>query len=134
MRARDIMLYAICVSIAAPLIVMTCIFGAGPGGTNIGLIKSKVEVSLVIGILAAGGVSIMGWSFKVPAVLTAFLTIYVFSVGMIETLTIQMIMGIGTEYAGEIAAVFSGVFLALFAVVGYFAALEIAGGAHGPFE
>jgi len=125
MRARDIALYTICVAIAAPLIAMTGIFSTGPAGVDISTIASTFGVSVVIGILAAGGVSIMGWSFKVPAVLTSFLGIYVFCSTLIVTLTAQMIPN------WEIAAIFSGVFVTLFAVVGYFAALEIAGGAHG---
>jgi len=126
MRARDISLYVICVAIAAPLIAMTGIFATGPAGMDVSTIASIFGVSVVIGILAAGGVSIMGWSFKVPAVLTSFLGIYVFCSTLIVTLTAQMIQN------WQIAAVFSGVFVTLFAVVGYFAALEIAGGAHGP--
>lgn len=125
MRARDISLFVICVSLAIPLIAMTDIF-AGPTGGSTGSIMAIFAVGAVVGILAAGGVSIMGWSFKVPAVLTAFLAIYGFSATMITTLTLQIIKPI------EVAAIFSGVFIALFAVVGYFAALEIAGGPHGP--
>lgn len=126
MRARDISLYLICVAVAAPLIAMTGIWITGPEGMGTSAIASVFTVSIVIGILAAGGVSIMGWSFKVPAVLTAFLGIYVFCSTMMVTLIGQMI------HPWEIAAIFSGVLITLFAVVGYFAALEIAGGAHGP--
>jgi hypothetical protein len=128
MRARDIALYVICIAIAAPLVTMTGIFSAGPAGENISTLQSSFVVSAVVGILAAGGVSIMGWTFKTPAVLTAFLGIYVFCSSLIVTLTAQMIPNSG------IAAIFSTVFVTLFAVVGYFAALEIAGGPHGPFE
>lgn len=131
-RARDIALYTICIAIAAPLVVMTGIFSTGPAGMDVSAISAIFGVSVVIGILAAGGVSIMGWSFKVPAVLTSFLGIYVFCSTLIVTLTGQMIAGMGTDYAWAIAAIFSTVFITLFAVVGYFAALEIAGGAHGP--
>jgi len=70
----------------------------------------------------------MGMSFKTPAVLTAFLAVYVFCSGMLVALVGQMIR------PWEVAATFSTLFTALFAVVGYFAALEIAGGAHGGME
>jgi len=133
MRARDVSLFVICVGISAPLIMMTGIFSAGPEGFSTDYIRNAFVVGGAAGVitmLAAGGTSIMGYSFKVPAVLGAFLTIYVFCVGLITTLVGQMFALVG---AG-IAAIFSGLFIALFAVLGYFAALEIAGGPHGPFE
>jgi len=128
MRARDFSLYLICVALATPLVMLTGVFSAGPEGVGTSAILSTFGVAAVIGMLAAGGVSIMGWSFKVPAVLTAFGAIYIFCAAMMTTMVAQMIR------PWEVAAVFSGVFVALFAVVGYFAALEIAGGAHGPME
>lgn len=124
-RARDVSLFVICVAIAAPLIMMTGIFGTGPaGGTGI---ESAFVVGVVVATLAAGGVSVMGWSFKTPAVLFAFGTIYVFSAALMTTMVAQLIR------PAEVAAIFVGVFLTLFAVIGVWAALEIAGGAHGPF-
>lgn len=128
MRARDISLFVICVAISAPLIATTGIWSSGPAGVDASSVISMFSVSAVVGILAAGGVSIMGWSFKVPAVLTSFMTIYVFCAGMLTTMVAQMIR------PWEVAATFSTVFAALFAVVGYFAALEIAGGPHGGME
>lgn len=126
MRARDISLFVICIAIAAPLVMATGIFSSGPEGADVTTIGSAFVVSTVVGVLAAGGATIMGFSFKVPAVLTAFLAIYVFCSTLIVTLTGQMIP------KAEVAATFSMVLVALFAVVGYFAALEIAGGPHGP--
>lgn len=133
MRARDISLFVICVAIAAPLIIMTDIFSGGPEGVSSGDITSTFLVSAVVATLAAGGTSIMGFSFKVPAVLGAFLVIYIFCSALLVTLTGQM-LAITNPASPEIAMIFSGVFVALFAVVGYFAALEIAGGPHGPYE
>jgi hypothetical protein len=125
-RAREISLFVICVAIAAPLIGMSEVFMGTPDGTDISAVTSVFTVSTVIGILAGGGVSILGFSFKVPAVLSAFLGIYIFSTALLDTLVLQMIQ------PWEVGATFAGVFAALFAVVGYYAALEIAGGAHGP--
>ncbi len=132
MRARDISLFVVCVAIAAPLVILTGIFSAGPEGASSGSIVSAFGVSAVVGALAAGGTSIMGFSFKVPAVLGAFLVIYVFCSALLVTLTGQM-LAITNPASPEIAVIFSGVFVTLFAVVGYFAALEIAGGPHGPY-
>lgn len=127
MRARDISLFVICVAIAAPLVMMTGVFSAGPAGADVSTITSAFIVSFIVGVLAAGGATIMGFSFKVPAVLTGFLAIYTFCSTLIVTLTGQMIP------VWEVAVTFSGVLVAMFAVVGYFAALEIAGGPHGPY-
>lgn len=128
MRARDISLFVICVAIAAPLVLMTDIFSSGPAGADAESIKSYFAVGVVVGALMAGGASILGFSFKVPAVLSAFFIGYTFCATLLTTLTAQMIP------QAEIAATFSLVLVALFAVVGYFAALEIAGGPHGPME
>jgi len=129
-RARDISLFVICIAIAAPLVMMTGIFSSGPEGSSTSSIESRFIVSVVVGLLAAGGASIMGFSFKMPAVLGGFLAIYSFCSGLLVTMTFQM-LGL---VAWGIAVIFSGVFTALLTVIGYFAALEIAGGPHGPFE
>lgn len=128
MRARDIMLFVICIGVAAPLITLTGIFSTGPAGVSTGEIMGYFAAGTIIAALAGGGVSIMGWSFKVPAVLTAYLAIYVGCTAMMTSLIAQIIQ------PWEVAAVFSTVFIALFAVVGVFGALEIAGGPHGPME
>jgi len=130
MRARDISLFVICMSIAAPLIMMTDIFSAGPAGADVSTIASTFGVSAVVGVLAAGGAAVLGFQFKLPAVLTAFLSAYVFSSGLLVTLTAQML----SPWGWGISGTFSTVLTALFAVVGYYAALEIAGGPHGPME
>lgn len=133
MRARDISLFVVCIAIAAPLIMLTDVYSSGPAGTDTSEITSIFVVSVVVGLLAAGGASILGFSFKTPAVLTAFLGIYVFCSALLVTMTGQM-FAVANPASPEIAVIFSGVFTALFAVVGYFAALEIAGGPHGPME
>jgi hypothetical protein len=127
MRARDISMFVICVALAAPLVTMTGVFGAGPviGPVNL---SATFAVSGVVGVLIGGGLSIMGWSFKVPVVLTLFGSVYAFSSTLIVTLVAQMIR------PWEVGTVFSAVFVALFMVVGYFAALELAGGPHGIME
>ena len=122
------MLFTICVGLAAPLVMMTGIFSAGPQGTSTSVITGYFGISAIVAGLAGGGVSIMGWSFKVPAVLTAYLGLYVGCSSIMITMIAQMIKPV------EVATIFSGVFIALFTVVGVFGALEIAGGAHGPFE
>jgi len=112
---------------------MTGIFTSGPAGVSSDYVRNAFLVGGAAGIvtiLAAGGTSIMGFSFKVPAVLGAFLVIYIFCAALITTLVGQMLAIAG---AG-ISAVFSGVFIALFAVLGYLAAMEIAGGPMGPME
>lgn len=128
MRARDIMLFVICVGLAAPLVMMTGIFSSGPQGVSTSAITGYFGISAIVAGIAAGGVSIMGWSFKVPAVLTAYLGLYTGCSAIMITLIAQILQPI------EVAAIFSGVFIALFTVVGVFGALEIAGGAHGPME
>ena len=131
MRARDISLAVICIGVAAPLVMMTDIFSAGPEGVSSDFIKNAFLVAGsagVVALLIGGGATIMGFSFKVPAVLGAFLIIYTFCSTLLVTITAQMLAIAGWE----IAAIFSGVFVALLAVVGVFAALEIAGGPHGP--
>lgn len=121
------MLFTICVGLAAPLVMLTGIFSSGPQGVSTGIVEA-LFASLIISGLAAGGVSIMGFNFKVPAVIMAYLALYVGCSAMMVTLIAQMIKPV------EVAAIFSGVFVALFAVVGVFGAIEIAGGAHGPME
>ena len=128
MRARDISLFVICVAISAPLIATTGVWSSNPAGADYTTIAGMFSVSALVGVLAAGGVSIMGWSFKVPAVLTSFMLVYSFCATMLVTLIGQMI------HPWEVAVIFAGVFTTLFAVVGYFAALEIAGGPHGGME
>lgn len=128
MRARDIMLYTLCVGIAAPLVVLTGIFSSGPQGISTGEITSIFGISAIIAVLAGGGISIMGFNFKVPAVLSAYFGLYAGCAAMMITLTAQIIQ------PTEVAAIFSTVFTTLFVVVGVFGALEIAGGPHGPME
>jgi len=130
MRAREVSMYVICVAMAAPLVTMTGVFSAGPSGVTAEYVKNAFMVSGVVGVLASGGASIMGFSFKVPAVLTAFVGVYAFSAALLTTLVGQLIAGF--TGAWDVAATFSGVFTAIFAVLGYYAALEIAGGPHGP--
>jgi len=128
MRARHIMLYTLCVGIAAPLVMMTGIFVSGPAGISGSAIEGYFAIGAIIAILAGGGISIMGFNFKVPAVLSAYLGLYTGCSTMMVTLTAQMIK------PWEVAAIFSGVFGVLFIVVGVFGAMEIAGGPHGAME
>ena len=128
MRARDLSLFVICIAIVAPLVMMTGVYSAGPLGTSAESIKSFFSVGVIVGMLAAGGMAIIGFSFKLPAVLMAFSGMYTFCTGLLTMLIGQMMAIVRVE----IAAIFSPVFIALFFVIGYFAALEIAGGPHGP--
>lgn len=128
MRWREIATFIICVGLAAPLVAAMGIF-PGSEGISGSTIMTTFGVSAVVAILMGGGVSILGFSFKVPAVLSTFGTIYAAVTGFLTGLIAQLVR------PWEVGVTISfGVLLPLLAVVGYFAALEIAGGAHGVME
>lgn len=125
MRARDIMLYIICVNVAAPIVLNMGIYAGGPGGTSMDAL-TYTTISIAIGLLAAGGVSVFAYNFKVPAILTVYSTMYVGSGTMLGALIIQIVPQF------EIAAGINVTLGILLGVIGVFGAMEIAGGPHGP--
>jgi len=129
MRMSDIMFFIFSVNIAAFLVSVTGIFNAGPEGSGLsGYYFDIAAVAGVAAILAAGGVSVMGWSFKVPAVISAISAFYLWSVVMMDVLIVQIVQPIG------VAGIFVTMFTVIAAVVGIMGLIQIAGGAHGPME
>jgi len=126
MRMTEIFWFIICFNIAIPLVAATGIFGTGPEGTSI--ISDYLTIAAAATALAVGGVSIMGWSFKVPAVITVLAAIYAASIAGMDVLIAQIIQ------PASIAATFAGVFTTIAAIVGVLGLIQIAGGAHGPME
>lgn len=132
MRAREISLFVICLSLAIPLISMTEIYASGPAGLSLeGMITNiliSISVSAVVLLLLGGGVSVAGFSFRVPAVLSGFMVIYSFSATLLTTTVKQIIQ------PSDLGTMFAAVFGVLFIIIGYYAALEIAGSSHGPMQ
>lgn len=122
MRASEIALYVICFNAATALLAPTGIFGTGPEGTEV--TSTYFVLALAIGALSLGGVSILGFSFKVPAVITFFGGICLACITMMGTLLYQM------HVPGEIITTL--VFIV--GVVDVIALIQIAGGAHGPMD
>lgn len=122
MRASDIMFFVLCFNIAAPLVAATGIFGAGPAGAA--ALGGYFVWGAAAAALAAGGVSVMGFSFKIPAVITVFGAMYGASVALMGTLLYQL----------SIPVLIVGAITSISAVVGIVGIIQIAGGAHGPME
>jgi hypothetical protein len=125
MRARDIMLYIICVNVAAPIVLNMGIYVGGPAGTSTDTLV-YTTISIAIGLLAAGGVSVFAYNFKIPAILTVYSAMYVGSGTMLGVLILQIVPQI------EIAAGINVMLGILLGVIGVFGAMEISGGPHGP--
>lgn len=132
MRALDICYFIICFNFAVILVAQTKIFGAGPVGTDIG--NLMILIGLAVGALTVGGVSIMGWSFKTPAVIGVFAGIYAASVAMLDVLIAQIIGAIPDPNASAIATTFVMLFTTLCTIIGVQGAMQLAGGAFGPME
>jgi len=136
MRALQICLFVIALNFGFCLISPCNLFGGhvGPAGKTVESfsLDSALVVGAVIGLLMAGGAVIAGWTFKTSSVLSAFLAIYVFSVSMFTSVMNQMINAIGVDIPS--ATVFTGVILALYATVGVFGALQLAGTPAGTME
>lgn len=102
MKAYHIALFLICLNVAFPLLAPTGIFGALPGGVNVG---SWLNVGAVVSALLAGGITWAGFSFKMSAAVSVFSGIYVGSSALMWTLLLQMhvhpaiITALGTVYA-----------------------------------
>lgn len=127
MIARNIMLFIICVNVAAPIVALMGIYTGGPAGTSsdaVGL--NYVTMAFAIGLLAAGGTTILLFNVRIPAILGVFTVMYVASVVMMTTLIAQMIQPF------DVALIVSGVFVALAGIAGVLGAMEISGGPHGP--
>lgn len=122
MRATEILLFVICFNVACPLVGLTGIFGVGPEGTDI--ISSYLVWGAAAAALAATGVSILGFSFKLPAVITIFASIYGASVAGMGTLLIQL----------HIPVEIIGALVSITMIVGIIGILQISGGAHGPMD
>ena len=129
MRMSDIMFFIFSVNIAAFLVSVTGIFNAGPEGKGLG--GDYFVIAAVTGVataLAVGGVSVMGWSFKIPAVISIISAFYIWSIVMMDALIVQIIQPI------EVAGTFVTVFTIIATVVGIMGLIQIAGGAHGTME
>lgn len=120
MRASEIALYVICFNAATALLVPTGIFPTGPQGT--GATSTSFMLAVAIGALSLGGVSILGFSFKVPAVITFYGGMCLACITMMSTLLYQM------HVPGEII----GTLVFIVGLVDVLALIQIAGGAHGP--
>ncbi len=128
MRARDIMLFVICVSISAQItttmgIYNTTIVGAG---NPFGFDASTMSFA-ILGLAAAATATLL-FNVRVPTIITLYSAMYVGSVAMIDTLIAQLIAPV------ELAATIALFITLLCAVIGVFGAMEISGGPHGPME
>lgn len=132
MRAVEIMLFVICFNVAAPLVGLTGIFGVGPGGTDI--ISSYLMWGVAAAALAATGVSIMGFSFKLPAVITIFGSIYGASVAGMGTLLLQILATGATGADLANITILIATIVTIVTIVGILGILQISGGAHGPMD
>jgi hypothetical protein len=132
MRALEICYFIICLNIAIPLVGATGIFGVGPAGVDPTALM--LLVGLAVGMLTVGGISVMGWSFKAPAAISAFAGIYSASVAMVDVLIIQMIGAIPDPSALGIAVTFAVAITTICTIIGVQGAIQIAGGAFGPME
>ena len=126
LRAAEILLFVICFNVSIPLVAATGIFGAGPSGTSI--LNEYLVWGVAASALTVGGISVMGWSFKVPAVITVFASVYGASVAALDVLILQIIQ------PHDVALVFAGAITFVCTVVGVLGILQIAGGAFGPMD
>lgn len=127
MRARDVMLYVICVNIAAPIVLNMGVFSMGPAGTSSEILVFTT-IAGAIALLVGGGVSLLLFNFKIPSVLTVYAGMFIGSGTMLATLILQLVSPV------EVAIAVDGVLVFLFGIIGVLGAMEIAGGAHGPME
>ncbi len=125
MRARDMMLFVICVSVAAPVVLNMGVFSTGPAGADNSVLVFTT-IAGAVGLLVGGGVSLLLFNFKIPSVLTVYSAMFIGSGTMMTTLIAQMVQ------PPEIAAAVAGLFILLSGIIGVLGAMEIAGGAHGP--
>lgn len=126
MRATEILLFVICFNVSIPLVAATGIFGAGPSGTSI--LNEYFLWGAAAAALTVGGISVMGWSFKIPAVITVFASLYGASVAALDVLILQIIQ------PASVAATFAGATTFICTVVGVLGILQIAGGAFEPMK
>jgi len=127
MRARDMMLFVICVSVAAPIVLTMGIYSGGPVGTDVNAIE-YVSISLAVGLLSGGGISALSFNVRIPSILIVYSAMYIGSVSMMSTLILQMVQPF------DVAVTVSGVMVTLAGIIGVLGAMEISGGPHGGME
>ncbi len=127
MRARDVMLFIICVGVSAQIVSMMGVFPETIQGSSVAGL-TYTELALAIGLLVGGGTTVLSFNFKIPAVLTVYAAMYAGSVAMMQTLLAQMIHPL------EMQLTITGFFLTLTGIIGVLGALEISGGPHGGME
>lgn len=120
------MWFIICFNLSAILIAPTMIFNVGPSGTSI--LSDYFVLTAAATALAVGGVSVMGWSFKIPAAITVFGAIYAASIAGMNILLFQII------HPWEVAVIISGVLDTLTAIIGVVGILQLAGGPFASME
>jgi len=129
MKAYHIGLFIICICLAFPLLEPTGIFShSGPGNVSLETMPHYSDAFLVGGVvlvLVAGGIVIVGFSFKTSAVVGAFGLVYIFSVASMEAFLWQL-MGISGLTHSE-SGLIIGILTALFGFIGVWGALQLAG-------
>ena len=124
MRAYDISLFTFCLAAAIALLGPTRIFGEGPSGTSL---VTVYTVAIIAAILAAGGISFFGTSFRLTAALTAFAELYGASCAMLITLLWQFLTFDG-------ATTIVGTITAILVFIGIWGAWQTSKGPMGPEE
>lgn len=128
MRAYDISLFAMCVIGAIALVMPTGAFATGPAGAEMNLLGASVAV----GALALGGVAILGFSFKLPAAITAFGALFAAASAVITVFVYNFIPRAGP--ADSTPEVIASVIVGLLFFIGLWATWQVAKGPMGPEE
>ena len=119
MKAYEISLFVVALAAATMLLVPTGIFNISQVS-----IQNLFNVAVIVNILVGGGITIMGFVFKLQAALIVFATLYGITVS--TTSTLLFAFGVPNEI--------NAVITSLLAFIGAWAAYQMAGGAMGAAE
>lgn len=117
MRALHIALFVLCLNLALLLVrASPDMVGAAPSQSS-----TKIDTTLELAVTAviAGGIGLLGYSFKLTAVITLFSTVYAASVANFSIFLLNFT---------AIPAVVVAVFTTLETFVGVVAVIQLAGG------
>lgn len=121
MRELDILVFLICFSLALPIVTVLGVFGTMP---EYSWFSSALLTSGLVAALVGGGITVLGLSFKLAAVVTTLASIFMSAATFASFMLKAIIDAIVPGYGTSIAATFYTFLLA----IGGFCLLKIAGG------